>query len=100
MNTDDDKLERQIALVKKFYPDRDSLWAFFDTFGIYDFILGCMKDNRIDNKVNKYFGKRNVGLYMWEVFVMIEYVSTYNKVQKSESEKEKFNEFEEQFKNI
>lgn len=96
----DEKLEKQIALVKKFYPNRDSLWAFFNTLESNDFILSCMKNSYLDKKVRAYLGDKEYScdewLYIWDVFAMIEYVSTHGCV----SEKEKFHEFEKQFINL
>jgi hypothetical protein len=96
----DEKLEKQIALVKKFYPDRDSLWCFFNTLKDNSFLLSCVKDSSIDKKTNQYLRGREFDsyewMYTWELFAMIEYVSK----RSGSYEKEKFHEFEEQFKNI
>ena len=100
MTTTEEKLERQIELVKRFYPDRKSLWAFFNTMESNCFILECKKSSHINKMVWEYLGDKEYSsdewLYMWEVFVMIEYVSTHV----CASEKEKFHEFEKQFINL
>jgi len=100
MTTTEEKLERQIELVKKFYPNRESLWAFFSTMKSNDFILDCKKDSLINKRVQAYLGDKEYScdewLYIWDLFVMIKYVSTHG----CASEKEKFHEFEKQFINL
>lgn len=100
MTATEEKLDRQIELVKRFYPNRESLWAFFNTLESNDFILSCKKNSRIDKMVRVYFGDRAYScdewLYIWDVFVMIEYFLIHG----CTSEKEKFHEFEKQFINL
>lgn len=99
MTTDKERLERQIELVKSHYPDRDSIWAFFDTLKSNAFILSCMKNSRLDKKVREYIGDKVVStdewLYIWDVFAIIEYASTT-----THDAEEKYREFEKQFNTL